>query len=338
MLCCPDELVQLELARRRRHTASAKPLHCWADGLWQELRAPAAVGEFIAQARAGSTQATYAVQRNQFLRFCDMLGVHGEDRWTPDTVCRWIMGRSASSYKLSTIELGLCAIADCLPQHMLAHADIVAALRAAARQPSSVKRRKLPILLSLLRQLVPHEASYWREARDFAFWVLAWFGLFRGAELVSLCWEDVSFHEEGVAILVACSKTDQAGQGQHVFIHHSEDSLLCPVRVLHRLACFGPSGRLRGPVFPVHPGAAGPVSKNTMLARLHRSLADLGQAHGLFGLHSFRSGGATAAAAGGVPERLIKVHGRWVSDVVRIYMCALPADRWEVSAVMQAST
>ena len=33
-----------------------------------------------------------------------------------------------------------------------------------------------------------------------------------------------------------------------------------------------------------------------------------------FGLHSLRSGGATAAASGGVPDRLFKRHGRWKSE------------------------
>jgi hypothetical protein len=34
----------------------------------------------------------------------------------------------------------------------------------------------------------------------------------------------------------------------------------------------------------------------------------------LFGLHSLRAGGASAAAALGVPDRLVKKHGRWRSD------------------------
>ena len=33
-----------------------------------------------------------------------------------------------------------------------------------------------------------------------------------------------------------------------------------------------------------------------------------------FGLHSARSGGATIVANKGVPDRLFKLHGRWVSD------------------------
>ena len=33
-----------------------------------------------------------------------------------------------------------------------------------------------------------------------------------------------------------------------------------------------------------------------------------------FGLHSLRSGGATAAANGGIEDRLFKRHGRWRSE------------------------
>ena len=38
-----------------------------------------------------------------------------------------------------------------------------------------------------------------------------------------------------------------------------------------------------------------------------------------FGAHSLRIGGATAALAAGVPPTLIRVAGRWASDVFEIY-------------------
>ena len=85
-------------------------------------------------------------------------------------------------------------------------------------------------------QLVPCLPTYWRQARDFAFWLLAWCGLFRGAELVSLTWADVTVRSRGLVIYVARSKTDHAGQGQHVYLHHAEDELRCPLRAVRRLA------------------------------------------------------------------------------------------------------
>jgi hypothetical protein len=33
-----------------------------------------------------------------------------------------------------------------------------------------------------------------------------------------------------------------------------------------------------------------------------------------FGLHSFRSGGVTAACKFGISDRLFKIHGRWKSE------------------------
>ena len=36
-----------------------------------------------------------------------------------------------------------------------------------------------------------------------------------------------------------------------------------------------------------------------------------------FGMHSLRAGGATAAANGGVPDQLIKRHGRWRSETAK---------------------
>ena len=36
-----------------------------------------------------------------------------------------------------------------------------------------------------------------------------------------------------------------------------------------------------------------------------------------FGLHSLRSGGASAAANGGIPDRLFKRHGRWKSELAK---------------------
>ena len=37
----------------------------------------------------------------------------------------------------------------------------------------------------------------------------------------------------------------------------------------------------------------------------------------VIGTHSLRSGGATAAADAGIPDRLFKRHGRWSSDSAR---------------------
>ena len=44
------------------------------------------------------------------------------------------------------------------------------------------------------------------------------------------------------------------------------------------------------------------------------ALEDIGVDSSKYGLHSLRAGGASAAAAVGVPDRLFKRHGRWKSE------------------------
>lgn len=158
--------------------------------------------------------------------------------------------------------------------------------------------------------------------------------MLRGAEIAALQWGDLAFEQKGIVLLVRSSKTDQAGQGQFVFLHSHADSHVCPVRCLYALSSMTPLGLLTGPIFKTHQHSHQPLSKSTMLTRMKHRLAAMGLPPQPFGLHSLRSGGATAAAQQQVPERMIKVHGRWTSDTVRVYTCAVPEDRWSVSLAM----
>ena len=51
-----------------------------------------------------------------------------------------------------------------------------------------------------------------------------------------------------------------------------------------------------------------------MRETLLTELENIGLDKNLFGLHNLRSGGATAAANAGVPDRLFERHGRQKSD------------------------
>jgi len=46
-------------------------------------------------------------------------------------------------------------------------------------------------------------------------------------------------------------------------------------------------------------------------------LTNIGLKSSMYGLHSLRSGGASAAANFGVKDRLIKKHGRWKSENIK---------------------
>ena len=53
---------------------------------------------------------------------------------------------------------------------------------------------------------------------------------------------------------------------------------------------------------------------NSAGALMLQRLAKLGYDATQFNMHSFRAGGATAAANAGVPDRLFNRHGRWNSE------------------------
>lgn len=60
-----------------------------------------------------------------------------------------------------------------------------------------------------------------------------------------------------------------------------------------------------------------PISYTRARELLMETLEKVGIDSKAFGLHSLRSGGATAAAEKNVSDRLIKIHGRWKTDYSR---------------------
>jgi hypothetical protein len=332
--------MMLRLEQMRRASAERPvPLSAWGADFWHQMIGGDSFDSFLRSAQAASTQATYASQQHQFQQFCQLLGMPNPRAcFQADVLAAWVMGRSVHHYKLSTIELGVYAVCHLARQHGIqlstSFQPLKSALQAAGRARGSGPTRKQPMLLGLLRRVCAVDLSCWRSLRDAAFYVVSWHGMLRGAEAAALRWEHVSVEAgRGLVLLVESSKTDQAAQGQFVFLHAHEDPSICPVRCLQRLAAATPS-RLSGPIFTIHQHTSQQLQKSTMLTRLHRRLQQLGEPSSLFGLHSLRSGGATAAAHNEVPERLIKIQGRWVSDTVRIYTCAVPADRWAAAAAL----
>ena len=71
------------------------------------------------------------------------------------------------------------------------------------------------------------------------------------------------------------------------------------------------------PLFCHEDGVAIRVSE--LRAELKRWMAAIGLDPARFGAHSLRIGGASAALAAGVPPALIRIMGRWSSDVYEIY-------------------
>ena len=126
-----------------------------------------------------------------------------------------------------------------------------------------------------------------------------------------------------IRLFLEASKTDVYREGRDVVISRTNNST-CPVNMLLRYLsladiqsdstdfifrplCFckaSDSYKLRN----------GKLSYTTAREILLSALEKLGLNKKLFGLHSLRSGGATAAATAHVEDRLFKKHGRWKTD------------------------
>ena len=123
-------------------------------------------------------------------------------------------------------------------------------------------------------------------------------------------------------IFIESSKTDQLRDGAWVVIART-GSPLCPVAMLERYMCMADNSVkqdrcLFRAIVKTKNGQklreSGTVSYTRMRELVLEKLSTIGLDSRKFGLHSLRSGGASAAANAGVPDRMFKRHGRWRSE------------------------
>ena len=158
-------------------------------------------------------------------------------------------------------------------------------------------------------------------------------------------------------LFIPHSKTDQEWEGHWIPIARTGGKY-CPVALTERLiaeghyADLGPGSLIRGvqarkgghvlrpsgelPSEGKQPGA---LAYTTYLAKVKEVCTELGLDASLYGTHSARGGGATAAAELGVPDRLIKQHGRWRSDfMVQHYIRVNREHQLDVTRAFWADT
>ena len=111
------------------------------------------------------------------------------------------------------------------------------------------------------------------------------------------------------------SKTDPFRRGVKVVVGKSGDDI-CPVVAM--LAYLAVRGKNPGPLFQ-HADHQ-PFTRPQFVREIKASLQKLGYPPSQFAGHSFRAGAATAAAAVGIEDSVIKVLGRWESTAYQSYV------------------
>ena len=168
----------------------------------------------------------------------------------------------------------------------------------------------------------------------------AFVGLMRGAEFAlqegetwssanSLSRADLSFFRDERGVLCAALMMRPCKNGKYLHGKHFRlvlaggGKLVDAVAALWRLVHEDPvpmAERAETPLFRTHRGGvASALSVAQVRDIVKQLMRELGEDPALFGAHSLRIGGATAALTAGVHPSIIRLCGRWNSDLWEIY-------------------
>lgn len=189
-------------------------------------------------------------------------------------------------------------------------------------------KKKLPVDSDIMNKLFQRFNKPGRSLKDLrllAMCILCYTGFLRYNELCSIKANNITVKDDHIDIFIEKSKTDCYRKGKNVVIARLSSNL-CPVNTICNYLQEAKID-LNSDVY-IFRSISYLKSYNTFILRksneklsytrarelVKLGLREIGVDDRNFGLHSFRSGGATAAANSGVSDRLFKMHGRWRSE------------------------
>ena len=201
----------------------------------------------------------------------------------------------------------------------------------ARRILSKPVKKKEPITSDIIEKVVGHFSAGERmndlsDVRICTMFLTGFAGFLRFNELANIKVENIVFHDSYMTIHIGKSKTDVYRQGSEVVIAKTGENS-CPVFWMkHYLKLADILDKGDNYIFrsisyfkSIKKYKLCKINKPLSYTRarelLLKALGIIGLDVSNFGLHSLRSGGVTEAAANNVPDRLLKMHGRWKSDI-----------------------
>jgi integrase len=214
------------LPARRRSTVPAVSL--------QEALDAAAV--YAKASRSAATWRAYEADWRVFQEWCGAVGLVPLPA-TPHTVALFLaaeakLGRAPSTLgrRLAAIRLMHVGARFPSPHDAIEVDEVLRGIRRTWKRP---KTQKAPAVDYEIKRMVDAvEPQTLRGLRDRALLLLGFAGAFRRSELVAIDAEHITQRDEGLAVLIPHSKTDQEGMGQVVAIPRVEGSPYCPVRAV----------------------------------------------------------------------------------------------------------
>ena len=193
------------------------------------------------------------------------------------------------------------------------------------RQLAKPKPKKEPITAEMLAAIVHATKDTLTDVRYAAIALIAFSAFLRCDEIINIRCCDIVFKPDVMVVNLPKSKTDQLREGASVLVART-GAHTCPVAMMERY--FSMASLDHSSVDYVFRGTvstksgerlrkSGKLSYTRVRELMLSKLSSLGFDARQFGMHSFRAGGATAAANAGVPDRLFKRHGRWRSEAAK---------------------
>jgi site-specific recombinase XerD len=270
----------------------------------------------LKSSKANNTLRAYKADFRDFALFCQQNGFSSMPS-EPKIITLYLTHLSKSS-KFSTLKRRLASISVIhkLNGHYLdtKHPIITENILGIKRVKGTYQKAKKPILindLKLIINAIDQDKNEKSSSKKKALILIGFAGGFRRSELVSICYEDIDFVNEGVKIFVKRSKTDQSGEGMTKGIPYFSNPNYCPVVSLKKWIKEGQINS--GEIFKMS-------DKNVaLILKKYAGIAGLDQ--NKYSGHSLRSGFATSTAELGAEERsIMAMTGHKTTQMVRRYI------------------
>ena len=227
---------------------------------------------------------------------------------------------------------------DSVMSEMLHGPMITDALKICKRDGRQVKKKK-PLTVEMITEMhqwhtsserIRSESVGWTDGRDLGMIILMMTCFLRESEVIRILRREVRItpttingvQREILEVYIRKAKNDQAGQGHLIRVGDSTTNPICPVFWVKLLI----SRARPNTSLLIHTYKGDAMTSTTpcgivqkWIKRINGSTSKFGDSL-LYGSHSCRIGGVTAAHKAGIDMTLIQQHGNWKSDVVYDYI------------------
>ena len=201
--------------------------------------------------------------------------------------------------------------------HPSEHSVVRQVVEAARRILAKPKSRKEPLTVAQVQNILRRlEGGTLADLQVAAMVALGFYGFLRWDDLSRITPSSLVFSPTHVSIFLEKRKNDQFRAGSHILIARSDEAT-CPVKIVEKFLEKGDHDVM----LPIWRR----IQSTKNGKKLRAELMSYSRANELFknelkkegldskkyGLHSLRSGGASTAAALGIPDRLLQRQGGW---------------------------